>query len=158
MNAPEPGTIKEYLAKEEDTVTVGQELVKLELGGPSQGGDKQDGGQEPKAPALDVQPTSSDSEPKKNEETSGQDSSITTASSSTLPKKETESSKQKERKQSGAEREQSPSKASSSDKSESKKTDSKAIGSDGPYGNREERRVCRPESADVFTDAISRSK
>ncbi|MCJ1425181.1 2-oxoglutarate dehydrogenase complex E2 component [Sticta canariensis] len=141
VNAPEPGTIKEYLAKEEDTVTVGQDLVKLELGGASQGGDKQDGGQEQKAPATDVQPTSSDPEPKKDKGTSGQDSSITTASSSTLPKKETESSKQNERKQSGAERKQSPSKASASDKSESKKTDSKATSSDGLYGNREERRV-----------------
>lgn len=148
----------EYLAKEEDTVTVGQDLVKLELGRASQGGDKQDGGQEPKAPTSDVQSTSSDPEPKKDEGTSGRDSSITTASSSTLPKKEIESSKQKEPKHSGVEREQAPSKASASDRSESKKTDSKATGSDGPYGNREERRVCRPESTDVFTDATSRLK
>lgn len=158
MNAPEPGTIKEYLAREEDTVTVGQDLVKLELGGAQQRGDKQDGGQKPKAPAEDVQSTSSDPEPQKNEGTSGQDSSTTTGSSEIFPKKETESLKQKERKQSGAEREQSPSKAYASDNSESKKTDAKATGSDGPYGNREERRVCHPDSTDVFIDAISRLK
>lgn len=33
VNAPEAGTIKEFLVKEEDTVTVGQDLVRLELGG-----------------------------------------------------------------------------------------------------------------------------
>lgn len=163
MNAPEAGTIKEYLANEEDTVTVGQDLLKLELGGAPTGGDKQDGGQEPKAPAPDDQSTSSDPEPKKDEGTSGQDPSSTLTSSPTPPKKESESLKQKERKQSGTEREmsareQSPSKSSKPDKSESKKTNSKATSSDGPYGNRDERRVCCPESIDVFTDALSRLK
>ncbi|OBT90871.1 dihydrolipoyllysine-residue succinyltransferase, E2 component [Pseudogymnoascus sp. 03VT05] len=33
VNAPQAGTIKELLAQEEDTVTVGQDLVRLELGG-----------------------------------------------------------------------------------------------------------------------------
>ncbi|KLJ05670.1 2-oxoglutarate dehydrogenase E2 component (dihydrolipoamide succinyltransferase) [Blastomyces silverae] len=33
VTAPEAGTIKEFLANEEDTVTVGQDLVKLETGG-----------------------------------------------------------------------------------------------------------------------------
>ena len=33
VNAPAAGTIKEFLASEEDTVTVGQDLVRLELGG-----------------------------------------------------------------------------------------------------------------------------
>lgn len=33
VNAPESGTIKEFLAGEEDTVTVGQDLVRIELGG-----------------------------------------------------------------------------------------------------------------------------
>lgn len=33
VNAPESGTVKEFLVSEEDTVTVGQDLVKLELGG-----------------------------------------------------------------------------------------------------------------------------
>lgn len=33
VNAPEAGTIKEFLANEEDTVTVGQDLVRLESGG-----------------------------------------------------------------------------------------------------------------------------
>jgi len=58
VNAPAAGTIKEFLAKEEDTVTVGQDLVKLDLGGqPGQKAEK--GSEEPKAPASDSQQTSS---------------------------------------------------------------------------------------------------
>src|SRR4051794_34110340 len=60
VNAPEAGTIKEFLASEEDTVTVGQDLVKLEPGGPSEGGKKEDTSSEPKEPASNGQPTSSD--------------------------------------------------------------------------------------------------
>ena len=59
MNAPEAGTVKEYLVNEEDTVTVGQDILKLELGGPPKGGEKQAGGQDPKQPAPDDQSTSS---------------------------------------------------------------------------------------------------
>ena len=55
--------MKEYLASEEDTVTVGQDLVKLELGGPLQDGEKRTAGQEPKEPAPQEQPSSSDPEP-----------------------------------------------------------------------------------------------
>lgn len=41
VNAPEAGTIKEFLANEEDTVTVGQDLVRIEVGGaPAEGGSK----------------------------------------------------------------------------------------------------------------------
>lgn len=153
MNAPEAGTIKEYLANEEETVTVGQDLLRLELGGAPQGGDKQDGGQEPKAPAPEDQSTSSDPKPNKDEGTSDRGSS----------KKDTEFSRQHEHKQGGAERElpaskQSPSKSSESDKPESKNVISKAIGSDGPYGNREQRRVCHSEMITFFTDAFYRLK
>ncbi|KAH6844915.1 hypothetical protein B0I37DRAFT_355451 [Chaetomium sp. MPI-CAGE-AT-0009] len=37
VNAPEAGVIKEFLANEEDTVTVGQDLVRIELGGTPSG-------------------------------------------------------------------------------------------------------------------------
>ncbi|KAF7590161.1 2-oxoglutarate dehydrogenase complex E2 component [Aspergillus hancockii] len=50
VNAPEPGTIKELLVNEEDTVTVGQELVKLELGGAPET-KKEDATENPKEPA-----------------------------------------------------------------------------------------------------------
>ncbi|KAK3941145.1 Dihydrolipoyllysine-residue succinyltransferase [Diplogelasinospora grovesii] len=41
VNAPEAGTLKEFFVNEEDTVTVGQDIARIELGGaPSEGGDK----------------------------------------------------------------------------------------------------------------------
>ncbi|CAO2656204.1 Nn.00g050070.m01.CDS01 [Neocucurbitaria sp. VM-36] len=59
VNAPEAGTIKEFLVNEEDTVTVGQDLVKLELGGAPSGGSKQEAQEETKEPASKEQETSS---------------------------------------------------------------------------------------------------
>lgn len=41
VNAPASGTIKEFLANEEDTVTVGQALVRIELGGSAPKGDEE---------------------------------------------------------------------------------------------------------------------
>lgn len=58
VNAPEAGTIKEFLVNEEDTVTVGQDLVKLELGGAPSGGAKE-AKEEPKEPAPKEQETAS---------------------------------------------------------------------------------------------------
>ncbi|KAJ6111601.1 hypothetical protein N7523_007662 [Penicillium sp. IBT 18751x] len=55
VNAPEAGTIKELLVNEEDTVTVGQDLVKLELGAAPEG--KKDAAPEqPKEDAASEQP------------------------------------------------------------------------------------------------------
>ncbi|KAF2704342.1 dihydrolipoamide S-succinyltransferase [Pleomassaria siparia CBS 279.74] len=62
VNAPEAGTIKEFLANEEDTVTVGQELVKLETGGEAPAGGKQEAKEESKGPASSEQETSSQPE------------------------------------------------------------------------------------------------
>lgn len=47
------------MVNEEDTVTVGQDLVRLELGGEPSGGSKQDASSETKAPASKDQETSS---------------------------------------------------------------------------------------------------
>ncbi|EXJ89754.1 dihydrolipoyllysine-residue succinyltransferase, E2 component [Capronia epimyces CBS 606.96] len=66
VNAPEAGTIKELLVSEGDTVTVGQEIAKIEPGEGSGGGAKE-ATEEPKEPASEKQPTSSDPEPKKEE-------------------------------------------------------------------------------------------
>jgi 2-oxoglutarate dehydrogenase E2 component (dihydrolipoamide succinyltransferase) len=66
VNAPEAGTIKEFLVSEGDTVTVGQDLAKIEPGQGSGGGEKE-AKEEPKSPASKDQPTSSDPEPKKEE-------------------------------------------------------------------------------------------
>lgn len=52
VNAPDSGTIKELLVSEEDTVTVGQDLARLELGGAPEA--KNDGSsQEQKEPATE---------------------------------------------------------------------------------------------------------
>lgn len=60
VNAPEAGTIKELLVNEEDTVVVGQDLLRLELGGaPKDGGEKKDA-----APKQESKDESSDSKPK----------------------------------------------------------------------------------------------
>ena len=66
VNAPEAGTLKELLVSEGDTVTVGQEIAKLEPGEGGGGGEKE-AGSEAKEPASSEQPTSSDPEPKKEE-------------------------------------------------------------------------------------------
>ncbi|POS76640.1 2-oxoacid dehydrogenase acyltransferase [Diaporthe helianthi] len=64
VNAPEAGTIKEFLVNEEDTVTVGQDIVRMELGGaPSEGAGKS----EAKEPSQE-QPKDEANEPGKKPE------------------------------------------------------------------------------------------
>ncbi|SLM37161.1 dihydrolipoamide succinyltransferase [Lasallia pustulata] len=137
VNAPEAGTIKEFLASEEDTVTVGQDLVKLELGGAPQSGEEEQGNQEPKAPASDEQATSSDPDPSKEDSKSEQDTSVPPpppqGKKPEPPKQEikSETSRKEPTRQ-----DPPPSKPSESTKSEPKGSSSPA-----PYGSREERRV-----------------
>ncbi|KAF1982081.1 dihydrolipoamide succinyltransferase [Aulographum hederae CBS 113979] len=59
VNAPDSGTIKEFLVQEEDTVTVGQDLLKMELGGEPSGSKEEKAESEPKEPASEKQGTSS---------------------------------------------------------------------------------------------------
>jgi len=65
VNAPEAGTIKEFLANEDDTVTVGQDLVRLESGGEP---GKKEAKEEPKEAASGEQETSSQPESGKEEQ------------------------------------------------------------------------------------------
>jgi len=116
VNAPAAGTIKEFLAKEEDTVTVGQDLVKLELGGePAK--KEEPAKDEPKQAASDEQKTSSQPEGQKEE-------------SKPAPKKEEPKPKQEEKKPAPKKEESKP---SPPPKEESK--------TESPFGSREERRV-----------------
>jgi 2-oxoglutarate dehydrogenase E2 component (dihydrolipoamide succinyltransferase) len=122
VNAPAAGTIKEFLAKEEDTVTVGQELVRMELGG-EPGQKSAPAKEEPKSPASDAQETSSQ------------------------PKGETEQSKpappkQEEKKPEPPKQESkpAPSKQESKPQPEKLPTEQKPK-IEQPYGSREERRV-----------------
>ncbi|KFY84245.1 hypothetical protein V500_09494 [Pseudogymnoascus sp. VKM F-4518 (FW-2643)] len=66
VNAPQAGTIKEFLAQEEDTVTVGQDLVRLELGGEAPPKEESKP-VEPKKSANEEKATPSDSKPAQKE-------------------------------------------------------------------------------------------
>ena len=141
VNAPEAGTIKEFLVNEEDTVTVGQDLVKMELGGAAQGGEKTEGGQEPKSPAAESQATSSDPEPSMDETKSRPENSTSSPAppknKQEPPKKESKPSPPKQESKSISSKYDSPSPKASP----SKPADSKETSSDTLSGNREERRV-----------------
>ncbi|KAI9884868.1 MAG: hypothetical protein M1823_003350 [Watsoniomyces obsoletus] len=131
VNAPEAGTIKEFLANEEDTVTVGQDLVKLETGGspPSEGNKSETttAKQEPKAPASEEQSTASDPKPSKQESKPQQQEKGSSPPPEKKPERET---KTPESKQTETRSQPAP---------ESTKSEKSA--GDGPLGNREERRV-----------------
>lgn len=66
VNAPEAGTIKEFLAEEEDTVTVGQDLLRMESGGSP--APKEEASSEAKEPTSKEQSTSSDPKPEQKDE------------------------------------------------------------------------------------------
>lgn len=139
VNAPEAGTIKEYLAKEEDTVTVGQDLLKMELGGLSQGGGKQAASQNPKAPASDDQPTSSDPKPSK---TDNKPKPVTPPSRPpTSPKKEITEPPNHESPPSPSKHESSLQASPTAKATESKRPEPKVVSSEVSFGSREERRV-----------------
>ena len=143
VNAPEAGTIKEFLAKEEDTVTVGQELVKLETGGSAPSGGDVEAKSEPKDSASEKQETTSQPEGGKEKE----DSKPVKKETKPEPKEEKKSTpppqqpkqeskdlpKDKAAPQPPAKKEEPGQKQQPF---ESKKTEPQAAGS------REERRVC----------------
>ncbi|KAK2053370.1 dihydrolipoamide succinyltransferase [Colletotrichum caudatum] len=69
VNAPEAGTIKEFLVNEEDTVTVGQDIVKMELGGEKSSeskdtSDKKETTEKPKSESSGPKPEESKTESK----------------------------------------------------------------------------------------------
>ena len=122
VNAPEAGTIKEFLVNEEDTVTVGQDLLKMELGGAPSGGAKEEAKEEPKAPASDKQETSSQPDGGKEKE---------------APKQEKAPEPKKEEPKKADKPAPAPKK---DEKKPEPKKDSKPQ-EESAYGSREERRV-----------------
>ena len=143
VNAPEAGTIKEFLVNEEDTVTVGQDLVKMELGESPQGGHVEQGYSETKAPASTSQSTSSDPEPKHGQEQTNQERSSMPSQaieSGTTPEKPARSLPYQQQ-------QEAPSSPSSGQYYKSsrkpRKEGSESIEGidDGPFGGRGERRV-----------------
>ena len=124
VNAPEAGTLKELLVSEGDTVTVGQEIAKMEPGEGGGGGEKE-ASSEAKEPASSEQPTSSDPEPKKEE------------SKKEEPKKEAPPPPpKKEDKPAPPKEEKKP------PPKETKKDEAKGIDSPFGKGSRNENRVC----------------
>ncbi|KAH8169062.1 2-oxoacid dehydrogenases acyltransferase (catalytic domain) domain-containing protein [Sarocladium implicatum] len=113
VNAPEAGTIKELLVSEEDTVTVGQDLLRLELGG-----EKKDSGDKKDAPAAKDE--SAESKPKSSE-----------------PQPEPESKKPAEESKPAPKQESKPAPKPEAPKASSQESGSKS----SSEGNREERRV-----------------
>jgi 2-oxoglutarate dehydrogenase E2 component (dihydrolipoamide succinyltransferase) len=108
------------LVNEEDTVTVGQDLLKMELGSAPSGGKQEQGGSTPKAPASDRQETSSQPDGQTEQKPSSP------AENKPAPPKQ-------ESKPSPPKQESKPSAPSSSEPKSS---------SSSPFGNREEKRVC----------------
>lgn len=97
-------------------MTVGQDLVRMELGGAPSGGEKEKATSEPKEPASKDQSTASDPEPTK-------ESKPKEESSAPVPKQEKKPEKRPEK------------------KPEPKQSESKSSSSAPALGNREERRV-----------------
>ena len=129
VNAPEAGTIKEFLVNEEDTVTVGQDIVKLEAGGAPEGG-KKEATEQPKEPAAKDQETSS--QPEGQQEQS-------------QPKEEQSEAPKEESKPAPPKQEEKPQPPKQESKPAPPKKDSKAEEpKSATPGSREERRVCTP--------------
>jgi 2-oxoglutarate dehydrogenase E2 component (dihydrolipoamide succinyltransferase) len=125
VNAPESGTIKEFLVNEEDTVTVGQDLVKLEVSGAPQGSRQDKGGSEPKRRASEEESTSSNPEPQKEK-----------------PKAEPQHEPEKRPYPPQEKNPEVLMAAPSAKPTPPKALDSKAHSGETTSGNRDERRVC----------------
>ncbi|CAK1359098.1 Dihydrolipoyllysine-residue succinyltransferase [Cercospora beticola] len=121
VNAPVAGTIKEFLANEEDTVTVGQDLVRLELGG--EPGEK-------KAPAKEEPKDAAPAEQK----TPPSQQGSTENAQSQQPKQESKPEPKKEESKPAPKKEESK---PAPKKEEPKKEQTES----SPYGSRSENRV-----------------
>lgn len=140
INSPAAGTIKKFLANEEDTVAVGQDLVVLELGG--EPGQKAEGGkQELKDPAPESKKDQGGQppEPKQDAGAKQQNQPKQAEQEDTTPEHTPTPSEQKPSQQPPKQesKPQQPPK-----KQESKKQDQPDQSkTESPYGTREERRV-----------------
>lgn len=92
VNAPEAGTIKEFLAKEEDNVAVDQELVRLELGG-APAPKKEQAAEKPKEPAEEKPKEPAAEKPK--EPSAGQEKAPEPSKPAPQPSSQPEAPKEK---------------------------------------------------------------
>jgi 2-oxoglutarate dehydrogenase E2 component (dihydrolipoamide succinyltransferase) len=135
LNAPQAGTIKELLVNEEDTVTVGQDVVKLELGGEPPAGGKQEAKDEPKEPAS------------KDQETSSQPSGEQEQPKQEQPKQETKPDQPKQEQKSEPTK-QEPKPQPSKQQSQSKPAKEEPAKSE--TGSRTENRVCSANGIQTY--------
>lgn len=122
INAPAAGTVKKFLANEEDTIQVGQEILVLELGG------------EPGQKAAQPEPEESKKEEKPKEESKPSEPAPSKPPESSAPKQETAPQPGKQQQQPQQKKEEKPSAPPKQEQADKQKIES-------PYGTREERRV-----------------
>ena len=115
VNAPEAGTIKEFLANEDDTVVVGQDLVRIEAGGAPSSTSEKPASPESKPKAQDDAPAKEEVQAEKSKDVQPAESNVSAPVAS--EKKDSTATKQEAK--------------------------SSATSNEGPatLGNREERRV-----------------
>ncbi|KAJ6153780.1 Biotin/lipoyl attachment [Penicillium chermesinum] len=101
VNAPESGTIKELLVNEEDTVTVGQDLVKIELGDAPAGGKEEAASEQPKEASAE-KPKETPAEKPKDSAPGPEKPQPTQASKDAAPEKPKEAPKAESSKSQGA--------------------------------------------------------
>ncbi|KAH8880327.1 dihydrolipoamide succinyltransferase [Thozetella sp. PMI_491] len=92
VNAPEAGTIKEFLVNEEDTVTVGQDLVRIELGGAPAEGASKPAATESKEPAQKEEAPQRPTEPEPKPEPKAQETKTAPPPPKETPAKQDSSS------------------------------------------------------------------
>ena len=137
VNAPTAGVIKEFLAKEEDTVTVGQDLVKMDAG--ADGGGDQKASSEPKSPSADSQETSSQPEGQKEEKSA--EPPKPKEEPKPEPPKQQEQPKPKQEDKPAPKQEDKPKPKPSQDVSKASKPQDVQPKVESAYGSREEHRV-----------------
>lgn len=133
VNAPEAGKITELLVSEGDTVTVGQEIAKIEPGEGGGGGAKE-AKEEPKEPASKDQPTSSQPEESKEKRPKEESKKEEPKKEEPAPKKEEKPAPPKEEKKPAPPKEEKKDKKSATEEPK---------GIDSPFGKgtRNENRV-----------------
>ncbi|KAI1362357.1 2-oxoacid dehydrogenase acyltransferase [Xylaria arbuscula] len=87
VNAPEAGILKELLANEEDTVTVDQEIAKIEPGAAPEGSEKSESKEAPKEEDAKPAPAEAENKPEPKQDSKPEPS--TPAPAPSTPKKET---------------------------------------------------------------------
>ena len=131
VNAPEAGVVKEFLVKEEDTVTVGQEIVKLDAGAAApEGGASQESQRPEQGKETKQQPQQKASESGQLE----QEKPKPPPQQGSKPQKESEQGKEQTPPP-------PPPRSKEQPRDEPKQSESKGADKTSS-GNREERRVC----------------